>query len=397
MSLKNKHILLGVTGSIAAYKSAEICRRLRDEGAIVRVVMTEHAKEFITLLTMQAVSGLPVHDQLFDLQAEAAMGHIELAKWADLILIAPASANVIAQLANGQANDLLSTLCLATPAPVYLAPAMNQAMWQHEMTKENILFLRKKHFSILDPDKGLQACGDTGPGRMLEVQDILAEIKVFFKNDLFQGKHIVVTAGPTHEAIDPVRYIANGSSGKMGYAIAKMAQKLGARVTLISGPTALTSPDKMAITRVKTGEEMLSAVMENMADCDIFFSVAAVSDYRVQEIAKQKIPKEASLNLTLVKNPDIVARVGQLANKPFIVGFAAETEHLIENARNKRKQKNMDVIIANLVGPDLAMNQDHNQAILITEEAEIEFPLQSKTHLAKEILTLVHEYYRSNK
>ena len=277
--LANKKILLGVTGSIAAYKSPEIVRRLRDAGAEVRVAMTENAKRFITPLTLQAVSGYPVHEELFDVQAEAAMGHIELARWADAISIAPATADTIARLAHGIANDLLTTLCLATKAPIAIAPAMNQGMWNHVLTQENITLLQQKQIHVFGTAQGSQACGDVGYGRMLEPAELLAKLSTLFETGVLAGLKVVVTAGPTHEAIDPVRFITNGSSGKMGYALAEAAREAGATVTLISGPVHLKKPSSADVISVVTAEEMAAAVMKKVTDCDIFLAVAAVSDY----------------------------------------------------------------------------------------------------------------------
>ncbi len=312
--LKNKQILLGVTGSIAAYKSPDLVRRLREVGATVRVVMTENAKRFITPLTMQAVSGNPVHDDLFDLHAEAAMGHIELARWADVILIAPASADFIARLANGNASDLLSTLCLATSAPIMLSPAMNQGMWQHTLTQENIQALEDKKVHILGTNKGSQACGDVGPGRMLEPVEIREKLNDLFATGELAGLKVLVTAGPTHEAIDPVRFITNGSSGKMGYALAEAAREAGAGVTLISGPVSLPHPERMECISVVSAQEMYDEVMRKVSEYDIFLAVAAVGDYRSQTVAEQKIHKQdAAMQLVLERNPDIVSSVGQIA------------------------------------------------------------------------------------
>jgi len=393
--LANKQVLLGLTGSIAAYKSAELVRRLREVGAIVRVVMTENAKHFITPLTMQAVSGYPVHDDLFDLNAEAAMGHIELARWADVILIAPASADFIARLAQGRADDLLSTLCLATQAPIMLAPAMNQGMWQHVLTQENLHVLKQKGVHLLDTAEGSQACGDVGPGRMLEPNEIRDKLNALFATGQLAGLKVLVTAGPTHEAIDPIRFISNGSSGKMGYAMAEAAREAGAEVTLISGPVSLKAPSRMECIAVVTAQEMYAAVMRKIADYDIFLAVAAVSDYRCQAVAEQKIHKtKDKLGLVLERNPDIVSAVGQLTRKPYIVGFAAETEQVVVQARHKRKRKNMDMIIANQVGNHLGMGSDENAVTVIGTKEEMTLPLTSKSKLARQLIVMIAKEVR---
>lgn len=385
--LANKHILLGVTGSIAAYKSADLVRRLRDAGAVVRVAMTQNATRFITPLTMQAVSGFPVHDELFDRNAEAAMGHIELARWADMILIAPASADFIARLAHGHADDLLTTLCLAARGTIAVAPAMNQAMWKHTLTQENIQALRKHEVFVLDTAEGSQACGDVGPGRMLEPLQIVEKIGAVFANAALAGVNVLITAGPTHEAIDPVRYLTNGSSGKMGYALAAAAQEAGAKVTLVSGPVQCPVPDGVHCISVITASEMHDAVMAKIKDCDIFLAVAAVSDYRPVTRAEQKLHKQAaSLTMALERTEDIAASVGQLPHKPFIVGFAAETERVVEQAQAKRERKNMDMIIANQVGDGLGIGSDDNEVTVITANEVNALPSMPKTLLARELI-----------
>lgn len=393
--LQGKHIILGVTGSIAAYKSADLVRRLREAGAVVRVVMTENAKQFITPLTMQAVSGHPVHDELFDLQAEAAMGHIELARWADLILIAPASADCMARLVSGKADELLTALCLATPAPVAIAPAMNQGMWKHTSTQDNLQAIIAKGIAVLGPGEGSQACGDTGFGRMLEPMAIVEKAGALFATGLLAGLHVVVTAGPTHEAIDPVRYIANGSSGKMGYALAEAAREAGARVTLISGPVSLPAPGHVERQSVVSAAEMHAAVMKCMSECDIFLAVAAVADYRSQAIAPVKLHKENDvMTLSLQRNPDIVASVAQLDKKPFVVGFAAETDNVIEQARAKRQRKQMDMIIANQVGNGKGIGSDDNAVTVITPHAETSIERMPKPQLARKLINMIAEEYK---
>lgn len=392
--LGNKNILLGITGSIAAYKSADLVRRLREVRAHVRVVMTENAKHFITPLTMQAVSGYPVHDSLFDPNAEAAMGHIEFARWADIIVIAPASADLIAKLANGRADDLLTTLCLATHAPIMLAPAMNQGMWKHTLTQENLQQLKAKRFHVLETAEGSQACGDVGPGRMLEPAIILQKINEVFMTGTLSGKKVVITAGPTHEAIDPVRFISNGSSGKMGYALAQAALEAGAEVTLISGPTNLLKPKRVECIDVINAQEMYDEVMKRMDNCDIFLAVAAVADYRCQTIAKQKIHKtDSTISLTLERNPDIVTSVAKLPVKPFIVGFAAETENVIAQAKSKREAKNMDLIVANEVGIDKGIGTDENTVTVLAKNFEKTFSAIHKSKLARELIALIAEKF----
>ncbi|MGC8733402.1 MAG: bifunctional phosphopantothenoylcysteine decarboxylase/phosphopantothenate--cysteine ligase CoaBC, partial [Halothiobacillaceae bacterium] len=341
MNLTGKHILLGLSGGIAAYKACDLVRRLRDAGAEVRVVMTEGATHFVTPLTLQALSGYPVRTSVWDEAAEAAMGHIELARWADAILIAPASADVLARLAAGMADDLLTTLCLATEVPLLLAPAMNRVMWANPATQANVQTLTARGAILLGPAAGAQACGETGEGRMLEPVELVARLVEHLTPPQhgLAGKRVVITAGPTREALDPVRFISNRSSGRMGYALAEAAQATGAEVVLISGPTALPTPKGVARIDVETALQMRNAVMAQMP-CDIFIGTAAVADYRPLEAAPEKIKKGAEqLTLTLVKNPDIVSEVAALPERPFVVGFAAETEHVLEHARDKLVRK----------------------------------------------------------
>lgn len=391
-SLTNRRILLGVTGGIAAYKAAELIRRLKDHHADVRVVMTAAAQEFITPLTLQALSGNPVHHSLLDTEAEAAMGHIELAKWADLILIAPASADFIARLRSGMANDLLTTLCLASIAPVAIAPAMNQAMWADARTQDNIQALSDSGIQILGPGSGSQACGDIGLGRMLEANDIAERAALLFQSEKFSGKHIVITAGPTREALDPVRYISNHSSGKMGFALATAAIDAGARVTLIAGPVNLATPERVTRIDVISAQDMYGASLAACEDGDIFIASAAVADYRAADIAEQKIKKSGDeIQLTLIKNPDIVASVAAMENKPFCVGFAAETQNLQEYALGKLQRKNLDMIIANdVANTDIGFNSDSNAVTVFTSHSEKEFPQCSKQLLAQQLLTYIH-------
>lgn len=396
--LAQKHILLGVTGSIAAYKSADLIRRLREAGAVVRVVMTANAKRFITPLTLQAVSGHPIHDDLFDLQAEAAMGHIELARWADMIVVAPATADFMARFAEGRADDLLTAVCLAAPVAVAIAPAMNQGMWKDTLTQMHLQALLQKHVYLLGPAQGLQACGDDGPGRLLEPSEIVLKISELFSNQALSGARILLTAGPTREAIDPVRFLSNKSSGKMGYALAAAAREAGAHVTLISGPVHLPSPEGVQVIAVESGQEMYEEAMRKAPECDIFLAVAAVSDYRPEVSAEQKIHKTASaLSITLVPNPDIVSAIAQLNPKPFIVGFAAETEQVLERAQVKRRHKKMDMIIANQVGFGVGMESEENQVTIISEEKIISLPQLPKRQLATQLIDFIAHEYKQRK
>ena len=394
--LTNRQIILGITGGIAAYKSAELTRLLKRAGADVRVVMTPAATEFITPLTLQALSGHAVHQHLLDPEAEAGMGHIELAKWADLILIAPASADFIARLADGQGNDLLSTLCLATEAPICVAPAMNQAMWRNRHTQDNIARLQAGDIRILGPGSGEQACGDTGPGRMLEPVELARLTAAQFDTGMLAGTTVFITAGPTREPLDPVRYISNHSSGKMGYALAVAAVDAGARVKLISGPVNLAAPARMELVRVQTAEEMLAAAMDGIDECDIFIAAAAVADYRPTAVAEHKIKKgsEEIMELHLVKNPDIVASVAALPNKPFTVGFAAETRDLLSHARSKLERKQLDLIVANDVSqPGIGFNSDENAVTLVSRDAALPLLQTSKRQLASQLIRQIAELY----
>jgi len=391
-TLENRQILLGVTGGIAAYKSAELVRRLRDAGAVVRVVMTRAACEFITPLTMQALSGNAVHRELLDETAEAAMGHIELARWADLVLVAPASADFIARLAHGLADDLLATLCLATDAPVLVAPAMNQAMWRDPATQHNCRVLAERGVGLVGPGSGAQACGDTGPGRMLEPAELLAAVAARFAPGALDGVRVMVTAGPTREALDPVRYISNHSSGKMGFAIAGAAAEAGAAVTLVSGPVHLATPARVARIDVSSALEMHEAVMSRAAQCDIFIACAAVADYRPEHCAAQKIKKSADrMEVRLVRNPDIVADVAALAARPFTVGFAAETTDVVAYARGKLAAKRLDLIVANDVArAGSGFGADTNQVTIYHRDGSHEtFPLMTKYAVAMAILDRV--------
>ena len=398
--LTNKQIILGITGGIAAYKSAELTRLLKGAGADVRVVMTPAATEFITPLTLQALSGHPVHLHLLDPEAEAGMGHIELAKWADLIVIAPASADFMARLANGMGNDLLTTICLATDAPICLAPAMNQAMWRAPQTQQNAEALRQQGITLWGPSVGEQACGDTGPGRMIEPLEILDAVSNCFDTGTLAGLRVHITAGPTQEPLDPVRYISNHSSGKMGYALAQAATDAGAAVTLISGPVNLAQPNHVKRISVTTAEEMLSASLANIDDCDIFIACAAVADYRPTAIAEHKIKKgnEEIMELHLVKNPDIVATVASLEHKPFTVGFAAETRDVINYARGKLAKKGLDMIVANDVSQaGIGFNSDENAVTLVTANQQTSIPQTSKRQLAVQLIEQIAKHYKTSK
>ncbi|AOW77356.1 phosphopantothenoylcysteine decarboxylase [Colwellia sp. PAMC 20917] len=403
--LQGKKIVLGITGGIAAYKTPELVRRLKDNGADVRVVMTTAAKAFITPLTLQAVSANGVSDSLLDSQAELAMGHIELAKWADFILIAPATADAIARITCGMANDLLTTLCLATSAPIAIAPAMNQQMWHAAITQENIAKLISRKVAVFGPGSGAQACGDVGLGRMLDVDPLVSHVCQFFQPaskidqvDL-SGQRWVITAGPTREAIDPVRYISNHSSGKMGYAIAQAAQLAGAEVQIISGPVSIAVPHGCKKIAVESALQMHQQALELAKKADVFVACAAVADYRVSEVATQKIKKSADeMQLILVKNPDIVADVAALSVKPFTVGFAAETQDVAHYALDKLKRKNLDMIAANNVAlSGQGFNSDDNALTVFSNKNKTELPLASKKILAEQLVQLISQHYVEKK
>ena len=392
-SLANKNILLGVTGGIAAYKSAEIVRHLKKSGASVRVVMTRSAEEFITPLTLQALSGNRVSTELLDAEAEAAMGHIELAKWADGILIAPATANTIARLSSGRGDDLLSTVTLAFDGPISVAPAMNQAMWRDERTQENLKKLIDQDFGICGPGSGEQACGDVGLGRMLEPIDILDMFSLSFNEGTLSGKKILITAGPTQEPIDPVRFITNRSSGKMGYSLVEAALESGANVTLISGPVNIEPPSNCNFVSIKTAEEMYEAVMHHISGMDVYIGTAAVSDYSPAKASDSKIKKDGSSSpmvLELKENQDILKSVSELEQRPYVVGFAAETNHLIKNAEKKLSNKNLDLIIANDVSnKDIGFDSDDNEVTLITEKEKHLIERQNKRKVSKKIIDFI--------
>jgi len=390
MKLANKRIVLGVTGGIAAYKSADLVRRLRDAGAEVRVVMSRGAMAFITPLTFQAVSGNPVHTDLLDEKAEAGMGHIELARWADQVLVAPATANFMARLAHGMAEDLLSTLCLATSAPLAIAPAMNQQMWSNAATQANRDLLQERGVQLIGPESGDQACGETGPGRMTEPADLVEALASAGSLSL-AGRHVVVTAGPTYEDIDPVRFIGNRSSGRMGFAVASAAREAGARVSLVAGPVVLETPAGVERTDVRSARKMHDIALELASSADIFISVAAVADYRPAKPAEQKIKKGLpEQKIELLSNPDIVAEVAALHEKPFTVGFAAETENLREHALEKLSGKRLDMIAANQVGQDgSGFESEVNEILLITPAGEQNLGRGSKRKLARLLIEAV--------
>ena len=395
-TLINKRILLGVTRGIAAYKSADLVRRLREAGAEVRVVMTAAATEFITPLTMQAVSGHPVFQNLLDTDAEAGMGHIELARWADAILVSPASANFLARLAQGRADDLLSTVCLATEAPVAVAPAMNQQMWSNAATQANLAALGKNRIRIFGPAEGSQACGEVGLGRMLEPGELVTLTSDLFATGELDGITVIVTAGPTWEAIDPVRGLTNRSSGKMGYAVAEAAAEAGAKVILISGPTTLPDPERIRTLRVTSAQEMSDAVLALAPTANMFIGVAAVADYRPMTISDKKIKKtNERMTLELVRNPDILAAVAALKPAPFTVGFAAETDNVEQHARQKLESKNLDLIAANRVGPDLGFESDENSLMLVERENVTNLPAQPKHKLARVLIHYIAARYHA--
>ncbi|WP_455647764.1 bifunctional phosphopantothenoylcysteine decarboxylase/phosphopantothenate--cysteine ligase CoaBC [Lonepinella koalarum] len=397
-NLPNKRIVVGITGGIAAYKTIEFIRLLRKAGAEVRTVLTPAAAEFVTPLTLQAISGHAVAQSLLDPQAELAMGHIELAKWAELVVVAPASADFIARLNVGMANDLLSTLCLATSAPILLAPAMNQQMYRQVITQQNIQSLQRRGILFIGPNSGEQACGDVGMGRMSEPQEIFATVEQYFSrsSDLV-GLDIVITAGPTQEAIDPVRYISNHSSGKMGFAIARAFAQRGANVTLISGPVNLPTPSKVNRINVLSAQQMWQIALESAVKNHIFIACAAVADYRVADIAEQKIKKSTNeMQLTLVKNPDIVSDVGHLTeNRPFTVGFAAETQQVEQYAQDKLLRKKLDMICANDVSNGQVFGAEQNALTLFWKNGSVQLPETSKQQLAQQLVNKIVERYHA--
>lgn len=396
-SQQPRRIVLGVTGGIAAYKSPDLVRRLAERGADVQVVMSRGAQQFVTALTFQAVSGKPVRTDLWDEAAEAAMGHIELARWADEIVIAPATAEFIARLAHGFADDLLTTLCLATAASITVAPSMNRQMWANPATQANVRLLKERGIRILGPASGEQACGEVGVGRMLEPVQIAEEIFAALPVDgVLKGLKVVITAGPTRECIDPVRFISNRSSGKMGYAVAEAAREAGAKVVLITGPVQIASPPGIERIDVESAEQMLAAVQRHIGGADIFIAAAAVSDYRCNEVAREKIKKTSdTMTLSLSRAPDVLATVGKSDKPPFLVGFAAETENVERNALVKLTSKNLDMIAANQVGDGLAFDKDDNALTVYWPGGKQELSLTSKTALARQLVAVIAQRYRS--
>lgn len=403
MTMQNKHILLGVSGGIAAYKSAELLRGLQQQGAHVRVVMTESATKFITPLTFQALSGQPVcirDEGIFD---AAGMDHIALARWADLVLIAPATANTLAKVAQGIADDLLTSICLAHEKRLALAPAMNQAMWHNAATQDNIAMLQKREISILGPASGEQACGETGPGRMLEPDQIISQCEHLFSSDLLHGKRVLITAGPTLEAIDPVRFISNRSSGKMGYALATMAYAAGAQVTVVCGPNHCDEHEHIEYVHIKSAQQMHAEVMQRANQADLFIAAAAVADYRPVNTSEHKIKKQQDeLSIQLIRNPDILHDVKQAHPNLFCVGFAAETEHLVKNARAKLDKKVLDMVIANNVAlEDQGFDSDYNAVEVITQNGQQSLGRMSKSILAAILIDIIsnefnHKQQQSN-
>ena len=390
--MQAKHILLGVTGGIAAYKSPDLVRRLRERGAEVQVVMTAGAREFVTATTFQAVSGRTVRSDLWDAAAEAAMGHIELARWADAVLIAPASADFLARLATGQADDLLATLCLATEAPIAVAPAMNHIMWANAATRANIDTLLERGVQVFGPGSGDQACGEVGEGRMLEPLELAERLGALLTpgSGVLAGRRVLITAGPTRERIDPVRFISNRSSGKMGFAVAQAAREAGATVVLVAGPVSLATPAGVTRVDVESAADMLSAVLRELPGTDIFISTAAVADYRPAQAATQKIKKSSeTLDLSMERTTDVLATVAARPERPFVIGFAAETEAVEQNARTKLMKKNLDMIAANEVGHDKAFDCEDNQLVVLTRSGRHDLGRAGKLTLARALIALV--------
>jgi phosphopantothenoylcysteine decarboxylase/phosphopantothenate--cysteine ligase len=390
--LRGRQVVLGICGGIAAYKAAEAARLLIKEGAVVQVVMTQAAQAFIGELTLQALTGRAVRSTLFDAQHEAAMGHIELARWADTVLIAPATADFLAKIAVGLADDLLTTLCLATRAPLIVAPAMNQAMWSHAATADNVARLTDRGVRVVGPDSGEQACGDNGPGRMVEPAELVAALLP--RCGRLEGRKVLVTAGPTREPIDPVRFIANRSSGKMGFAIAAAAAAAGASVTLVSGPVALSTPHGVERVAVESAQEMHRAVMQALPGTELFIGCAAVADYRPLAVADQKIKKNAEeMTLRLGRNPDILADVAATRPRPFCVGFAAETEDVESYAERKRRTKGVDMVAANRVGAALGFDEDQNELLVLWDGGQTVLPRQDKGKLATHLVELIADRF----
>ncbi len=396
--MQGKRILLGVTGGIAAYKSADLVRRLRERGAEVQVVMTRAAREFVGPVTFQALSGRAVRTDLWDSAAEAAMGHIELARWAELVLIAPASADFLARLAGGKADDLLATLCLATEAPIAVAPAMNRVMWNNAATAANIALLRQRGVRVFGPAQGEQACGEVGEGRMLEPTELADRAAELLPHEgPLRGRHVLITAGPTRERIDPVRFISNRSSGKMGFAVAQAAREAGAEVVLVSGPVALPTPPGVRRVDVESAEAMLAAVQREVAQAHIFISTAAVADYRPANPAEQKIKKTSDrLHLDLERTADVLATVAARPERPFVVGFAAETESVEQNARAKLLKKNLDMIAANEVSHTKGFDCEDNHLVVLWRNARQDLGSGPKLALARELVRLIAQSYTAS-
>ena len=393
--LRGRRLLLGITGGIAAYKAAELARLLVKDGAEVQVVMTRAAGAFVGAMTLQAITGRPVREALFDAQHEAAMGHIELARWAELVVIAPATADFLAQMAAGMARDLLSTLCLATTAPLVVAPAMNQAMWRHAATQANVALLRSRGVTFLGPDEGAQACGDVGPGRMIEPEDIRLALGANLAGGRLAGRRVLLTAGPTREALDPVRFLGNRSSGRMGFALAAALVAEGASVTLVAGPVSLPTPAGVERIDVESALQMREAVFTSLPGAAIFIACAAVADYRAANVADKKIKKDGTETLTveLVRNPDIVASVAALPQRPFCVGFAAETDDVEAYAEHKRRIKGLDMIAANQVGAALGFEADDNALLVLWEGGREALENQPKPRLATRLVDLIVERF----
>jgi phosphopantothenoylcysteine decarboxylase/phosphopantothenate--cysteine ligase len=391
VAMRGRHIILGVSGGIAAYKSADLARRLIERGAQVQVVMTAAAREFVTPLTFQALTGHPVRDSLWDTNAEAAMGHIELARWADLVLIAPASADLLARLATGQANDLLTTLCLASTAPLVVAPAMNRLMWAHAATQANVATLRSRAVRVLGPADGEQACGESGPGRMLEPLEIADQVApLLTPAGPFSGRRVLLTAGPTRERIDPVRFVSNRSSGKMGFALAQALQEAGAEVVLVTGPVALPTPAGVRRIDVESAEQMLAAVQREIAGSAAFIATAAVADYRPATVQERKIKKTSpELSLELTRTTDILAGVAARPDRPFVVGFAAETDAVEQHAREKMLRKNLDMIAANEVSHTKGFDCEDNALLVLWRGGQAELPSAPKCEIARALTALI--------
>jgi len=390
-------IILGITGGIAAYKSPDLVRRLRADGAEVQVVMTPSGAKMVAPTVFQAVSGRAVRGDLWDAQAEDAMGHIELARWADLVLIAPATAHIMAQLASGLASDLLTTLCLATEAPLVLVPAMNQAMWRNPATRANLELLTERTVRFIGPAEGDQACGDVGPGRMVEPEQIMAALSAELSDlaGCLAGLSVLITAGPTREPIDPVRYVSNRSSGKMGFAIARAAAAAGAHVKLVAGPVSLDTPANVERIDVETAEQMRAATLASAPNTDIYIGAAAIADYRPEFVPPQKIKKQAdTMDLHMVKSVDVLAEVAALKSGPYTVGFAAETEKLEAQASAKLKRKNLDMIVGNLVGNDLCFDRDENSVLVLWHGGHAELERMAKSELAVRLVRIIAERYR---